>query len=171
MNFLLTDTCFWTHVKDVHDYLKVDLRITLNKFRWGTTKAIQEEIKARNMADFFHADQGFLVPVSEAEIASTVHKMPSIEELDYEDQTLIVAAIRENGTILTDDGALYLECQLSGLDVMHLPHFCLRMVKISLLEKNTVYQFLRHWDNTSQFAARFIKKWKKELQAIGGIKE
>jgi hypothetical protein len=167
----LTDTCFWTHVKDLHDHLQLDLRPVLNKFRWGTTKAIQNEIQTRYMAGFFHAEQGFLVPVSDVEITSTRRKMPTIEELDFEDQTLIVAAIRENGTILTDDIGLYLECITSKLDALLLPHFCLRMARDGILDKNVVYQMLRFWDQTGRFAARFIKKWKKELQAIGGIKE
>ncbi|MEX2714836.1 MAG: hypothetical protein Q6353_010480 [Candidatus Sigynarchaeum springense] len=171
MSFFLTDTCFWTHVKDVYDFLQLDLRMTLNKFRWGTTRAILDEIKARNLSDFVHVEQGYLVPVSDAELASTRHKLPMIEGLDFEDQTLIVAALREHAVILTDDGALFLECQASGLEAMNLPHFCLRLARDGILDKNMAYRMLEHWEETGRFAARFIKKWKKELQAIGGLKE
>jgi hypothetical protein len=171
MNLILTDTCFWTHVKDVYDSLQIDLREVLDNFRWGTTKAIQAEIEARKLTGFFHVDQGYLIPVSDVEIATMIRMVPMIAEFDYEDQTLIVAAIREKATVLTDDGALFLECQALSLETMQLPHFCLQLTKASLLDKTSVYQMLRHWNDTSRFASRFIKRWKKDLQAISGAKE
>jgi hypothetical protein len=167
---LITDTCFWMHLREIHEGLGVDLRLVLNKVRWGLTDEVKEEIKERRAADFIPEGQGFLIPVSDDEMEAFCKRSPTIKQFDLADQTLIVVATRDHGIVLTDDGGLYIECQGLGIDVLMLPQLCINLARNGQLDKNDVYKMLRFWEQKGRFPKKFIKELKSELQAIRGLK-
>jgi hypothetical protein len=167
---LITDTCFWMHLRELHEGLSVDLRPVLNRVRWGITADVKEEIKERRAADFIPEGQGFLIPVSDDEMKAISKRSPTITQLDLADQTLIVVATRDHGIVLTDDGGLYIECQGLGIDVLMLPQLCINLARSGQLDKNEVYKMLRFWEQKGRFPKKFIKELKSELQAIRGLK-
>ncbi len=167
---LITDTCFWMHVREIHEGLGFDLRPVLNKVRWGLTAEVKEEIKERRAVDFIPEGQGFLIPVSNDELEGFSRRSPTIKEFDLADQTLIVVATRDRGIVLTDDGGLYIECQGLGIDVLMLPQLCVSLARSGQLDKNDVYKMLRFWEQKGRFPKQFIKELKVDLQAIRGLK-
>ncbi|NMC04667.1 MAG: hypothetical protein GYA24_05615 [Candidatus Lokiarchaeota archaeon] len=166
----ITDTCFWMHVRELFTELGIDLRPLLCKVRWGVTEQVKKEIEARRATSFFPETEGFLIPVSDDELDAFQKRTPTISQFDEADQTLILVAVRDHGIVLTDDGAVYIECQCMGVDVMMLPQLCIGLAKDGQLDKNDVYKMLRSWDENGRFAKKFIKELKADLQTIRGVK-
>jgi len=164
--FLLTDTCFWTHLKELSDNVDIDLRPVLNKFRWGFTDEVQTELSHQKLFPFVPVDQAFIVPIVEDELLFFKKKAPLIEEFDLADQTLIVSAERDNSIVLTDDGELFMQLLAMNLEAFSLPLFCLAMVKWDIIEKRVVSRALRYWEEKGRYVIKDIKKGKIILQQI-----
>ncbi len=164
--FLLTDTCFWTHLKDLSENVDIDLKPILNKFRWGFTEEVQTELSRQKLFPFVPVDQAFIVPINEQELSRLRKKAPLIEEFDLADQTLIVSAERDNSIVLTDDGELFMQLLALNMKTLSLPLFCLALVKWDFIEKRVVSRALRYWEDTGRYASKDIKKWKTILQQI-----
>jgi hypothetical protein len=162
----LTDTCFWTHLKELSTNTSVDLRKIMSSFKWGITREVSKEISYFNVGEYFPKEESYLVPISKKELNSVKKKYPFIKELDIADQTLIVAALRDNGIILTDDGDLFMFSDSISIKVLLLPHFFLSLVKSNYLKKNQAYKALRFWEEIGRYKRNYIKKWKIELQNI-----
>lgn len=113
-------------------------------------------------------NDAFLVPVSPGELERAVHRVPSLAEFDPADRTLIVAAMRDASTVLTDDGGLYMFAQAMGVATLLLPQFCLSTARAGILAKNTVYKALRAWEEAGRYKASFLKAWRVELAGIRG---
>lgn len=161
-----TDTCFWNHVKEIKDYLSIDLRIQISEIKWGTTNAVEEELIHHKLDSFVPKDQMFKIPVSESEITYFEKKYPSLNEFDYADQTLIVVGKRDNAIILTDDGDLFIQCQALNISVLLLPQFLLFLVRKSILKKNEAHRCIRFWEENGRYKARDLKKWSRILAEI-----
>lgn len=166
----LTDTCFWSHVKELYDDETIDLRPTLNLFRWGITEAVKSEINRRQLGHFIPFDKATLITLSEEELNVTRKQVQTLSEFDLADQTLIVAGLRDKSVVLTDDGELYMECIVLNIDTMLLPQFCLSLVKNGAMDKTIIFKALRFWESTGKYSKKFIKKWKETLREIRGMK-
>ena len=139
----LVDTCFLSHVRELYIELKYDLRPIINIFRWGFTDEVRFELEHRGMitqgVSFICSKDAFRIPVREEEIGKARAKYPTISHFDLADQTLIIAGLRDNCVILTDDGELFLECLALGIQVLRLPHFFLFLVKNYFIDKYKVF--------------------------------
>ena len=65
---ILTDTCFWSHSKEIHDAGILDIREILYDYRWGYTPSIQEEINHWKLDDYIKDDVAIMFPVSDDEL-------------------------------------------------------------------------------------------------------
>ena len=144
----------------------LDLRITLQNFKWGITDAILTEIQRRSLGTFFPARDAFQIPLSSDELSRAQAKHPEITELDLADQTLVEAAMREYATILTDDGGLFLQCEVIGIPAFKLPHFCLSLAQNGYLSKTEMYQALRYWKTIHRYSAKSLRDWHRTLEGI-----
>ena len=57
----LTDTCFWMHMNELFDGIKVDLRPIIDRFRWGVTDEIFKEIEHHIDGPYFPSAKAFVV--------------------------------------------------------------------------------------------------------------
>ncbi len=163
---LLTDTCFWSHAKQLHDAKVLDMREHIAAFRWGYTLAVQKEIKHFELDDFVRADRAIMFPVSAGERQNARTQAPSITELDDADQELIIACRRERGLILSDDGEFLMECAALDLPAISLPVLLLKLVENGTMDKRTVARCFKFWEDNHRFKLKQLARWKKELQSI-----
>jgi hypothetical protein len=143
-----------------------DLRPQLYLFRIGMTEEVWKEIVHFQLAEFTSKEELYIAPISSLEIEQALTKFPTLQIFDLADQTLIMAAIRDQGVILTDDGDLFLEAQAMGIQVLRLPMFCLELARNTDFPKRTVHQCLKYWEEHGSYEKRAIKRWKIELRAI-----
>jgi len=162
----LTDTCFWLHSFELFSNKIIDIRSVFNDFQWGITSEIRKEFINFENESFLNYDNIDIVPVSNDEILRSQKKYPTISNFDLADQTLIIAALREPSTILTDDGGLLMESQALHINAFFLSQFLLSLVKDGIVPKNTYYQCLRYWEKTKTYPKKQLKIWKAKLQII-----
>jgi len=163
---LFADTCFLSHMQDITEAQIYDFRGLWSQFRWGITPDIEKELDHYNIFDFFPKIDAYIIPVNANEIANTFNRYPTLSHFDRADQSLITAAIQENGIVLTDDGDLLIECITIGIRAMSLPVFCLDLVKTELLSKREYYQLLVFWETHHRYAKKDLRRWKKQLQIL-----
>ncbi|MHA1733265.1 MAG: hypothetical protein ACTSU5_15060 [Promethearchaeota archaeon] len=145
----------------------LDLRLAINNYKWGTTPAVVEELVHRDLyPGFIDLPQGFTIPVSGAELESTQDKYPWLRELDRADQTLIVAAIRDEGVVLTDDGGLIMECQAIRVPALRVPDFCIRMVAEREVPKSALSKALKYWGEIHRYSKRDLKRWRLKVLEV-----
>ena len=161
-----TDTCFWSHTKEIYDSLSLDIRLLLSEFKWGMTNAVEQEIIYHKLDKFLPNDQMLKIPITESEIDHFIGKYPSLSEFDLADQTLIVVGKRDEGIILTDDGDLFVQCQIFNIKALLLPQFLLFLVQNGNLKKTEVYRCIRFWEQKHRYKVRDLKKWSKILSEI-----
>ena len=164
--FLLVDTCFWSHCKDLQEAEIWDVRKVLPRFRWGYTDAIFEELIHFDLDTYIPMDQGFVIKTTQAEFEQLRRADALIESLDIADQSLLVVASREDGIVLTDDGGLVLECFALNINAFRLPSFILLLIRQGLERKTIGARCLRYWEKQGSYRKQDIKGWKKELQLI-----
>ncbi len=153
-------------MRDISEAKIYDFCELWSKFRWGITPDIQEELDHFKVFEFFPITSAYIIPVSNNEIATTLANHPILRNFDQADQSLIIAAIREDGIILTDDGDLLMECIALGLHAMSLPVFCIGLVKSELLSKTECYHLLMFWETHHRYAKKDLKRWKKQWQVL-----
>jgi len=168
--FFLTDTCFWSHVKDLHENDIIDLRPVLDSLNWAITDEVSLEIDRQKLGSFFPHEHAIIIPVTNEQLENTKKQIPTIGEFDIADQTLIVVGRKDEQVVLTDDGELYMECIALGIQTMLLPQFCLSLTLNGMMDKTVVFRALRFWETTRRYSLKFIKKWKNELKEIRGFK-
>jgi hypothetical protein len=151
-------------MRDITEAQIYDFRELWAKFRWGITPDIQKELYYFKVFEFFPRTIAYVIPVSNDEIATTITQYPILKHFDDADQSLITAAIREAGIILTDDSDFLMECITIGIRAMSLPAFCLGLVKSELLSKTECYHLLMFWETHHRYAKKDLKRWKKQLQ-------
>ena len=162
----LIDTCFWSHIKDLYDSNIIDLYPIINQFKWGLTEEIKKEIMHFRLDQYIHLNDAYSIPVSKTELENYQKIYFPIKNFDIADQTLIIAGKRDNLTVLTDDGALYMECLAQKIDSFLLPNFSIILVKYGDLEKNSMFKMLRFWEKTKRYSKLQLKRWKSLLQSI-----
>lgn len=162
----LIDTCFWLHISKIHSDLNLDLRIILKHLRWGYTPQILQEYHHYRLQDFIPLSEGYQIPFSEQELNNFQEKYPMIKEFDKADQSIIACSKRDQVAVLTDDEGLLMEIQAWGEIGFRLPGFCLWLVKMGLIRKNTAARLFRYWEDQHAFGARDLKSWRQELQNI-----
>jgi len=163
---LLTDTCFWSHAKSLHDGGILDARVYLATFRWGYTPAVQKEIKHFKLDDYARADTAIVFPVSKDERQAFAKQSPAATDLDDADQELIITCQREQGLILSDDGEFLMECAAIGVRAISLPVFFLKLVESGDLDKRSVARCLKFWEDQHRFKLKQLARWRKGLQEI-----
>jgi predicted nuclease of predicted toxin-antitoxin system len=153
-------------MKDITESQIYDFRQLWGKFRWGITPDIQRELDHHKIFDFFPLSDAYIIPATNSEIEHNINQFPTLSHFDRADQSIITAAIRENGIILTDDGDLLIECITLGIHAMSLPVFCLDLVKNSELSKRECYHLLIFWETHHRYAKKDLKRWKTQLQSL-----
>ncbi len=164
--FLFIDTCFWGHVVELANKNQLDLRPILFQYRVGTTEETWKEMRHFRLDPFVAKKDLYVAPVSRVDLQEALVRYPTLKEYDIADQTLIIAAVQEAGTLLTDDRDLLLEAQSRSIPAVRLPMFCLDLAKAGALTKTQVYQCLRFWEDTKYYEKKALKRWKQELQLI-----
>ena len=163
---ILTDTCFWSHSKEIHDAGILDIREILLEYRWGYTPSVQEEINYWGLDDFIKESIAIMFPVSQKEIQSLTSQDPLLESLDQADQELLIACRRESGLILSDDGELLMEATAAVLPALSLPVFILKNTEEGTIEKRMMARCLKLWEDKHRYKKKQISRWGKELQEI-----
>jgi hypothetical protein len=163
---LLTDTCFWSHTKSLHDGGILDAREYVDTFRWGYTPAVQKEIRHFQLDDFARADKAIVFPVSKEERQALAKRSPSAAELDDADQELIITCQREQGIIISDDSEFLMECASLGVQAISLPVFFLKLVEAGEIDKRSVARCFKFWEDQRRYKVKQLARWRKELQEI-----
>ncbi|MHA1265886.1 MAG: hypothetical protein ACTSRS_11710 [Candidatus Helarchaeota archaeon] len=163
---LLADTCFLSHIRLLVLSNIYDFRNIWAKFRWGITPDIQKELKYFNLFEFFPKFDAYIIPITNEEISNVCSQFPTLRHFDRADISLIVAALREDALILTDDGELLMECMTNGIPAMSLPVFCLSLVKNNMLSKTECYQLLKFWETHHHYTQKELKRWKNQLRVL-----
>ena len=86
--------------------------------------------------------------------------------MDLADQSIWIAGYMDKKNeylILTDDGELLLECQISNINAMRLPSFLIFLCKSDILSKNQVIKCIKYWEKKGRFGKKDLKKWREEL--------
>ena len=153
-------------MQDITEAQIFDFRQLWVKFRWGITTDIQKESDHFKILDFFPRVDAYLIPVNSSEIDIILNQFPTLSHFDRADQSLLTAAIREKGIVLTDDGDLLIECITLGIHAMSLPVFCLDLVKSGELSKREYYHLHVFWETHHRYAKKDLKRWKTQLQHL-----
>jgi hypothetical protein len=166
MDFLIIDTCFWSHVKELFDSEKIDLRPVILQFNWEITEAIKKEIKNLKVDKFAPIIDAHIFPISNSELDHLLQKYPTVDHFDVADQTIILIGMREKPIISTDDGELLLECQALDLQAFRLPIFMLNLVRAGIIEKKVINSAIRYWIKSGSYKVTQLNQLKKELQKL-----
>ena len=159
----LTDTCFWSHVQVLYQETSIDLRENIKQYHWGFSRKVEQEIVHYKLNQFIPFHDAHIIPISAIEWHQFKLKYSFLEELDIQDQSLLLIALRDRCHILTDDGSLYIEAKALHLSCFLLPLFMLNQVCSGFLSKREFNRSLRFWESKHLYALRDIKKWKSAL--------
>jgi hypothetical protein len=164
--FLLVDTCFWSHVKELSDDNIIDLRPKMRIFKWGMTEPVRTELNKHKLNFFVPMDDAFIIPLPSTEKEAFIKDHIEIKGFDKPDQTLIVAGNRDRSTILTDDGDLFMECQSLKIGVMRLPVFCLLLYQENILQKAQISKLFQYWEQNGRYSKRNLNNWTAKFKSM-----
>jgi len=164
--FLLLDTCFCLHCEELYSNNIFDIRPLLKNFFLATTEAVKEELIHYKLNKFLPISEFVLFPLEFEDILKIKDDNALVNELDNADQTLWI--VGENNKkdeiiILTDDGALLIECQIANIQALRLPSFLLFLLRNEEISKNDVYKCLRFWSKVGRYSQHDLKHWKQDL--------
>ena len=162
----LTDTCFWKHIQEIYDGITLDLRHIIKNYKWGITEEVKKELSHFELGNFFPIEECYIVPISEIELQSYQSKYNFFAEYDLADQTLMVASLRDQYLLLTDDRSLYRTSLSVNIKSMLLPHFLIFLLKNGDMNKNQIAKILKFWESIKRFKKGEIKSFNLQLQGL-----
>ena len=162
----LIDTCFCSHLKEIYDQEKIDLRSYLFNFPLGITEDLRKELEHFDLFEFIPFDKFYLISYSTSDFSNFQIDHVIIKNFDLADQGLLFLGKRDNGIILSDDYDLMVEASTLGLKVLRLPSFCLYLFKENILPKKIFNQILHFWDINHLYSLKELDRIKKEMHNL-----
>ena len=165
--FLLIDTCFCIHCEELQTFSIFDMRPLLYTYNLGITEAGKKELINFDLQKYLALENCLIIPITKRQTADSIRKNEFLKEMDEEDQTLWIAGFYHEGyIILTDDGELVENCQISEIPALRLPDFQLLLVREGEMVKNDVSKCLKFWEKRNRYSKKELKRWKEELRQI-----
>jgi rRNA-processing protein FCF1 len=159
--YFITDTCFWSHLKELEIRTNVNLRELINQFRWGFPQSVIEELSARSILEWINLEEAYIYPLSKKEQEIAIKKYPFLKDFDYADQEVIFIAKRDNSIILTDDGGLASTALSMGIDFLRVPDFILFLFQNSFIDKHIYSHIFKQISKMKRYKEKELKRWKK----------
>ena len=139
----------------------------MKNFFLCTTEAVKKEIVHYELDNFLEISEFMIFPLEQKDFTRAYSKNSLIKELDEADQSIWIVSDSnrdQDMLVLTDDGALTLECYLSDIKSFRLPVFLLFLLENDLISKNRVHKCLKYWNKVGRYSQKHIKRWKKDLR-------
>lgn len=166
---LLLDTCFCSHCEELFLNDIFDIRPLLLKFKIAITNYGKKELMHFGLNKFLNLEDILIIDTETLNLEIYRKNNEFIDALDKPDQLLWIIAYKnkeEDYIVLTDDGELLLNCQISKLSAMRLPTFLIFLGKLNYLSKNQIAKCLKFWEKIGRFKKQELKKWNYELQQM-----
>jgi hypothetical protein len=158
---ILTDTSVWMHVYTLIKDNRFDFRPHFRRFNIAVTGQIQEELAKSEYQEYWQKEQYELIEVSQKDIDEYLSHQNGFEELDPIDRTILIAAERDHGLVLTDDSEIFLECISRKILVMRFPHFCLKMALDGDIIWPEISYLGLYWEQKKRYSKKELAEWQK----------
>lgn len=159
------DTCFWTHAKIVLDQKIFDFRILIDRYQFGFTPHVKEEID-NYLPGYLDFSKFYSKPVLQQDFNEFRIKNPLLHNYDLADQSLIIIGLKYKDIILSDDRELLAECHNYRIKAFHLVDFSLLLVKENILMKNQAHKIIKCIVDHKIIAKKHYKLLLRKLNKI-----